>query len=54
LISGRWGTASGRRRRTYELTEAGHRALSGEREGWRDFSSVMAVLLGGRPWPAAP
>jgi PadR family transcriptional regulator PadR len=54
LIRGRWGTVSGRRRRTYELTAAGNRALSGEREGWREFSVVVSALLEGRSCPATP
>jgi PadR family transcriptional regulator len=54
LIRGRWGTASGRRRRTYELTAAGTRALSGEREGWREFSGVVSALLEGGPCPVTP
>jgi DNA-binding PadR family transcriptional regulator len=42
--------ASGRRRRVYQLTPAGHRALDTERSSWRDFSAAVSALL----QPAAP
>lgn len=46
LIGGRWSTVGGRRRRTYELTGAGRRALDGERRSWRTFASAVDRLLG--------
>ncbi|WBB65051.1 helix-turn-helix transcriptional regulator [Micromonospora sp. WMMD812] len=45
-----WSTVSGRERRTYELTDAGRRALAGERAGWREFSSTVGRFLD----PGAP
>jgi PadR family transcriptional regulator PadR len=52
LIRGSWDTATaGRPRRTYRLTAAGRRALSNEREGWRDFAATVTALLEGRPCP---
>jgi PadR family transcriptional regulator, regulatory protein PadR len=50
LIRAAWSTAGGRRRRVYELTPAGRRALDAERSGWRDFSAVVTALL--RPAPS--
>jgi Predicted transcriptional regulators len=51
LISGTWDTTASRPRRTYRLTAAGRRALSGERQNWRDFSATVTALLEGRPCP---
>ena len=50
-IRGRWSVVDGRRRRTYELTAKGRRALSSERADWRRFSAVVTAALEGRPWP---
>ena len=55
LVRSSWSTVGGRRRRTYELTAAGRRALADERAGWREFSSVVSALLDGsapKPSPA--
>jgi DNA-binding PadR family transcriptional regulator len=52
LVHSRWSTDGGRRRRSYELTPAGTRALAGERSGWEEFSTTVSALLEGRPWPA--
>jgi PadR family transcriptional regulator PadR len=54
LTRGRWDVVGGRRRRTYELTGAGRRALGTERDRWTEFSSVVSALLERRPWPATP
>jgi DNA-binding PadR family transcriptional regulator len=51
LVSSRWSVESGRRRRTYALTDAGLRALDAERSQWREFSGAVSALLEG-PWPA--
>ncbi|ROT32094.1 PadR family transcriptional regulator [Micromonospora sp. HM5-17] len=60
-VSSVWSTVNGRARRTYELTDAGRRALAGERSNWRTFSSTVArflgsaePLLGSATPPAAP
>jgi DNA-binding PadR family transcriptional regulator len=50
LVEANWSEASGRRRRVYQLTPAGHRALDIERSSWRDFSAAVSALL----QPAAP
>lgn len=52
LVRSSWSTAAGRRRRTYELTAAGRRALEAERSMWRDFSGAVSALLDGGSCPA--
>jgi len=50
LIRGRWSVIAGRRRRSYQLTAKGRRALSDERTNWQQFSAVINAALGSRPW----
>jgi PadR family transcriptional regulator PadR len=50
LIAASWSAGGGRRRRDYELTPAGVRALAAERGTWRDFSAAVSALL----QPASP
>ena len=48
LLSSRWTTAdSGRKRRVYALTRAGHRALAERRAVWQRFSQAIGGLLEG-------
>ncbi|MBU8858821.1 MULTISPECIES: helix-turn-helix transcriptional regulator [unclassified Micromonospora] len=54
LVASTWSTVNGRERRTYELTEAGGRALSGERADWREFSTTVGRFLGADEPPTAP
>jgi PadR family transcriptional regulator PadR len=54
LVRGTWDTSAGRPRRIYKLTAAGRRALAGQREGWREFSTVVSALMEGRPCPGTP
>jgi len=51
LIAGSWSVVGGRRRREYELTSAGDRALSGRRADWLDFSAMVTAALEGGPCP---
>jgi len=51
LVQASWSEAGGRRRRVYELTPAGRRALDTERTTWQDFSAAVSALL--HPAPAA-
>jgi PadR family transcriptional regulator len=51
LIAGDWHTVSGRRRRAYHLTPAGHATLNDQRAVWDQFSTVVTTLLA-RPRPA--
>ena len=52
LIAGSWSVVGGRRRREYQLTPAGDRALSGRRADWRDFSAMVTAALEGGPCPS--
>ncbi len=54
LVKASWSADGGRRRRVYQLTPAGRRALDGERSSWRDFASVVTTLLQPAPLPAGP
>jgi PadR family transcriptional regulator len=51
LISGSWSVVAGRRRRSYELTPAGTRALSGKRSDWQDFAAMITAALERGPCP---
>jgi PadR family transcriptional regulator PadR len=51
LVQAVWSEAGGRRRRVYELTPAGRRALDAERGTWREFSAAVTALLGPAPRP---
>lgn len=53
LINGTWSEAGGRRRRVYELTAAGRRALDCERGSWRRFSATITALLEPFPRPVS-
>ncbi|MEP6851109.1 MAG: helix-turn-helix transcriptional regulator [bacterium] len=48
LIQGRWSVVAGRRRRAYQLTAKGRRALSKERAAWTRFAAVVGSVLEGR------
>jgi PadR family transcriptional regulator len=52
LVHSSWSIEGGRRRRSYELTAAGRRALDTERSQWREFAGAVSALLEGRSWPA--
>lgn len=45
LVRAQWSDRTGRRRRVYELTPAGHRRLGAERTAWHEFASAVAALL---------
>jgi PadR family transcriptional regulator len=51
LLHATWSDVGGRRRRSYELTPAGRRALAGERDTWRVFSAAVTALLEPAPRP---
>jgi DNA-binding PadR family transcriptional regulator len=45
LLRSKWQDVDGRRRRAYELTAQGKKALDGRRRDWEHFAaSVQAVL----------
>jgi DNA-binding PadR family transcriptional regulator len=54
LVRSKWSMVSGRRRRTYELTERGRRRLGEERQSWKQFSKAVSTLLGGALTAATP
>jgi PadR family transcriptional regulator, regulatory protein PadR len=54
LVHTSWTEAGGRRRRLYELTPAGRRALDTERGSWREFSAAVTALLDPAPKPVTP
>jgi PadR family transcriptional regulator len=47
LLSSRWSEASGRRRRVYQLTRKGHRALAQRHAEWRDFACAVHAVVEG-------
>ena len=49
LIGGSWSMVNGRRRRSYQLTAAGRRALGQERSAWQEFSTAVTALLRDTP-----
>jgi PadR family transcriptional regulator, regulatory protein PadR len=52
LVRSGWSVVGGRKRRTYQLTAAGRRALTGQRRSWRAFSAAVSSLMQEKPWPA--
>lgn len=53
-LGSEWSVVSGRRRRTYQLTDRGRGALDEQRHAWSEFSRAMSRVLGGSPWPTTP
>ena len=49
LISGKWSAIDGRRRRVYQLTAKGRRALDERQSDWNVFASAVYAVVGGRP-----
>jgi DNA-binding PadR family transcriptional regulator len=54
LVQANWSADSGRRRRLYQLTPAGRRALDTERTTWRDFSAAVSTLMQPAPPAVSP
>jgi PadR family transcriptional regulator PadR len=46
LVKSRWATAAGRRRRVYELTRKGTKALAEQEAEWRAFVRTLDNVLG--------
>jgi DNA-binding PadR family transcriptional regulator len=46
LLSGRWVTADGRRRRIYSLTAKGGKTLDSQREQWETFAQAVSAVTG--------
>jgi PadR family transcriptional regulator PadR len=54
LVASTWSDGSGRRRRVYELTGAGRKALVEQRAAWQQFAgAVHSVMNGGQAWTPA-
>lgn len=51
LLTSQWTDESGRRRRTYHLSEQGRAALIEERSSWEQFTTAVGSVLKGVPWP---
>ncbi|MQY04215.1 helix-turn-helix transcriptional regulator [Actinomadura macrotermitis] len=49
LLRSSWQASGERRRRCYELTDAGRRSLAEERASWREFTAVIGAVLDPRP-----
>ena len=47
LLSSRWSEVNGRRRRVYQVTRKGQRALTQQQEQWREFSSAVEKVVEG-------
>src|SRR5213593_2526219 len=47
LLSSRWSEVNGRRRRVYQLTKNGQRALATRRGEWRDFARAVHAVVDG-------
>jgi PadR family transcriptional regulator, regulatory protein PadR len=45
LVTSRWSTEGGRRRRVYQLTAKGHRALGERAAEWRTFTQAVDAVL---------
>ncbi|GAA1385913.1 helix-turn-helix transcriptional regulator [Kitasatospora putterlickiae] len=53
LLRSSWQSAGERRRRCYELTEAGRRTLANERTAWQEFTTAIGSVLNPVPPPGA-
>ncbi|MCF6522648.1 PadR family transcriptional regulator [Streptomyces sp. JJ36] len=51
LLRSSWQSVGERRRRCYELTDAGRRALAGERSAWQEFTTAIGAVLNPAPSP---
>lgn len=47
LMASRWSEVNGRRRRIYQLTAKGQRALARQQHEWRDFARAMHAVVEG-------
>ena len=52
LLTSRWLESAPRRRRVYDLTQAGHATLREQTNDWSRFSRAVSATLGkSLPWP---
>ncbi|MBK1786073.1 PadR family transcriptional regulator [Prauserella cavernicola] len=52
LLRSTWDSVGERRRRCYELTDAGRRGLADERSAWRAFTTAIGSVLDPQPGSA--
>ena len=45
LVSSRWSEVGGRRRRVYQLTAKGRRALTERHDEWREFARAVHAVV---------
>jgi DNA-binding PadR family transcriptional regulator len=45
LLRSKWSNSGGRRRRVYELTKRGKRALAGRRQEWSEFARGVTAVI---------
>jgi PadR family transcriptional regulator, regulatory protein PadR len=48
LVTSKWSTEGGRRRRVYQLTSKGSRALGERADEWRKFTQAVNTVLDAR------
>jgi PadR family transcriptional regulator PadR len=54
LVRSIWLADSARRRRCYEITDAGRRSLADERSAWRTFTATIGAIVDPDPSPGTP
>ena len=47
LLTSRWSEVNGRRRRVYQLTGKGQRALTTQQDEWREFARAVHAVVEG-------
>ena len=47
FLTSRWSEVNGRRRRVYQLTKKGQRALAARHGEWRDFARAVHAVVDG-------
>lgn len=45
LVKAKWDSSTGRRRKWYELTKAGHRRLSQQASDWNEYAECLRSIL---------
>ena len=49
LLSSKWDDETGRRRRVYQLTKSGRRAMRQQTEDWLSFARTVSAVVGVAP-----
>jgi PadR family transcriptional regulator PadR len=45
LVASTWSDGAGRRRRVYQLTAAGRKALKAQRQAWQEFAGAVSSVM---------